>query len=118
MAHLVALNHPGRSPPGVPFNLPALLRVRPSDTACPLKAVNEAGNPSHFKLVAVKREQGQDLVAPSVVHRRQNHYGAIVARARDGWEKSGPEEQAPTWAAIIQPWASPLRSLKSPRPFS
>jgi YD repeat-containing protein len=43
-----------------------------------------------LNLVAVRRTAGQDLIVPSVVHWRQNHYAAILQKQDDGYLVSDP----------------------------
>ena len=43
-----------------------------------------------LNLVAARRTQGQDLIVPSVVHWRQNHYAAILERQGDLYRVNDP----------------------------
>jgi RHS repeat-associated protein len=44
----------------------------------------------HLDLTAVKRTAGQELIVPSVVHWRQNHYAAILERQENLYRVSDP----------------------------
>jgi YD repeat-containing protein len=48
-------------------------------------------------MVAVRRTAGQDLVVPSVVHWRQNHYAAILDRQDDNYLVSDPTFGTEKW---------------------
>jgi ABC-type bacteriocin/lantibiotic exporter with double-glycine peptidase domain len=41
-------------------------------------------------LAPVLRESGDEIIVPSLVHRRQNHYAAIIARHGDRYEVIDP----------------------------
>jgi RHS repeat-associated protein len=59
-------------------------------------------------LVAVRRTAGQDLIVPSVVHWRQNHYAAILKRQGDLYQVSDPTFGNEKWlpAEVINEEAS------------
>ena len=48
-------------------------------------------------LVAVRRTQGQDLIVPSVIHWRQNHYAAILQRQDGNYLVNDPTFGKPRW---------------------
>lgn len=50
-------------------------------------------------MVAVRRTAGQDLVVPSVVHWRQNHYAAILDRQDDNYLVSDPTFGTEKWVS-------------------
>jgi len=59
-------------------------------------------------LVAVRRTEGQELIVPSVVHWRQNHYAAILDRQGDAYLVSDPTFGHQKWltAEVINEEAS------------
>jgi RHS repeat-associated protein len=61
-----------------------------------------------LNLVAVRRTGGQDLMVPSVVHWRQNHYAAILRKQDDSYLVSDPTFGTEKWlpAQIINDEAS------------
>jgi YD repeat-containing protein len=50
-----------------------------------------------LNLVAVRRTAGEDLVVPSVVHWRQNHYAAILQKQDDAYLVSDPTFGKEKW---------------------
>ena len=52
---------------------------------------------NHLNIIAVERESGEDLIVPSVVHWKQNHYAAIVARNGDSYEIVDPTFRIKKW---------------------
>ena len=52
---------------------------------------------NHLNLVAVQRTGGNELVTPSVVHWRQNHYAAIIARRGNSYEVVDPTFRMTKW---------------------
>lgn len=61
-----------------------------------------------LNLVAVRRTTGQDLIVPSVVHWRQNHYAAILRKQDDFYLVSDPTFGKEQWlpAEVINQEAS------------
>ena len=61
-----------------------------------------------LNMVPVRRSQGQDLIVPSVVHWRQNHYAAILEREGDNYLVNDPTFGSEKWmpADIINQEAS------------
>ncbi|HTB84466.1 MAG TPA: RHS repeat-associated core domain-containing protein [Candidatus Sulfotelmatobacter sp.] len=61
-----------------------------------------------LNLVAVRRTAGQDLIVPSVVHWRQNHYAAILEKEDDSYLVSDPTFGNQKWlpAEVINEEAS------------
>ncbi len=61
-----------------------------------------------LNLVAVRRTAGQDLIVPSVVHWRQNHYAAILDQQGDSYLVSDPTFGHQKWlsAEVINEEAS------------
>jgi RHS repeat-associated protein len=55
-----------------------------------LKTLNELSVAYNLGFVAVKREAGAELVVPSVVHWKQNHYAAIVSRSGELYDVLDP----------------------------
>jgi hypothetical protein len=51
-------------------------------------------------LVAVRRVSGDELVVPSVVHWKQNHYAAIVERSGDSYLVKDPTFGRPLWMSL------------------
>jgi RHS repeat-associated protein len=52
---------------------------------------------NHLNLVAVQRTAGDELVTPSVVHWKQNHYAAIVAQRGNFYEVVDPTFRMTRW---------------------
>lgn len=50
-----------------------------------------------LNMVAVRRSQGQDLIVPSVVHWRQNHYAAILEQQGDLYLVNDPTFGGQKW---------------------
>ncbi len=65
-------------------------------------------NQHGLDMVAVRRTKGQDLIVPSVVHWRQNHYAAILAQQDDLYLVSDPTFGRERWmpAEVINQEAS------------
>ena len=61
-----------------------------------------------LNMVAVRRTAGPDLIVPSVVHWRQNHYAAILAKTNDLYQVSDPTFGNKRWmtADVINEEAS------------
>ena len=61
-----------------------------------------------LNLVAVRRTQGQEIIVPSVVHWRQNHYAAILKQQGDSYLVSDPTFEWSKWipAEVINEEAS------------
>lgn len=57
----------------------------------------EIAESNHLGLVAVERPSGDELVVPSVVHWKENHYGAIVAHAGDMFKVQDPTFRLSRW---------------------
>ncbi|MBI4659580.1 MAG: hypothetical protein HY735_12135 [Verrucomicrobia bacterium] len=68
----------------------ALLDVPSPASGFTMKQLAELSRQFQLGLVAVKRERGQDLIVPSVVHWRQNHYGAILRQHGELYEVVDP----------------------------
>ena len=51
-------------------------------------------------MVAVQRVRGQDLIVPSVVHFRVNHYAAITARDGNRYKVEDSALEQPIWMDI------------------
>ena len=52
---------------------------------------------NHLGLVAVERPSGTELVSPSVVHWKENHYAAIVEQKNDKYLVEDPTFQMKRW---------------------
>lgn len=52
---------------------------------------------NHLNMVAVDRPAGRDLVVPSVVHWKQNHYAAIIGNKGDFYEVIDPTFRMNRW---------------------
>jgi hypothetical protein len=83
---LLALNNVARQLYGLDYDFQALLQARPPETAFSLKALAALSRQFRFDLVPVERLEGEEIVVPSVVHWRQNHFAAILSE-RGGWYK-------------------------------
>jgi len=86
------------------------LTLEPTNTA--LQSLVEIGSPVDgfsmsglaeltkqygLDLVAVRRTQGDDLIVPSLIHWRQNHYAAILKREGDTFLINDPTFGKPRW---------------------
>jgi len=71
---------------GLAYDQRALLSVQSPPEGLSLKALADLARDFGLGLVPVARLAGQELVVPSVVHWRENHYGAIIGRAGDLFE--------------------------------
>jgi hypothetical protein len=68
---------------GRAYDAPGLTREPSTKMGFTIEALSQLSERYRLGLVAVKRERGDELVVPSVVHWRQNHYAAIVGQ-KDG----------------------------------
>ena len=75
----------------------ALLEVPSPASGFTMKNLDELSRQFQLGLVAVKRERGEELIVPSVVHWRQNHYGAIVRQEGDFYQVVDPTFEDPQW---------------------
>lgn len=73
-----------------------------------LAALVEMADQHGLNLVAVRRATGQELVVPSVVHWRQNHYASILEQGAAGYLVADPTFGRPKWLplAVINEEAS------------
>jgi YD repeat-containing protein len=62
-----------------------------------LLTLSQLAQERRLGLTAVFRQEGLELVAPSVVHWRLNHYGAIVARRGEFYEVVDPVFERRAW---------------------
>jgi len=75
-----------------------LMRTPAPRTGFSLARLEEMAESNHLGLVAAERPDGQDeLVVPSVVHEKQNHYVAIVARKGNWYKVIDPAFQTGKW---------------------
>ena len=72
------------------YDAKALDREASSPMGFTLKELVDISERLHLGLVAVRRDSGEDLVVPSVVHWQQNHYAAIIAKVGDLYEVVDP----------------------------
>ena len=66
-------------------------------TGISLAALEKLAEKTHLDVVAVRRPKGNELVTPSVVHWKQNHYAAIVARDGNRYRVADPAFRMETW---------------------
>jgi len=66
------------------YDSQALLAVKTGATGLSLKALGELGRQHALGLAAVASGDAGTIIVPSVVHWRQDHYGAIVADLGEG----------------------------------
>ncbi len=72
------------------YDAKALDREASSPMGFTLKELVDISERLHLGLVAVRRDSGEDLVVPSVVHWQQNHYAAIIGKVGDLYEVVDP----------------------------
>ena len=65
-----------------------------------LAALEELAGRQGLDLVAARRKEGAELIVPSVVHWRQNHYGAILEQRGDACLVSDPVLGRPQWLSV------------------
>ena len=75
---------------GIGQNLEALVGLRSPTNGFSMEQLVEIGKQHGLKVVAVHRSQGRDLIVPSVVHWRANHYAAILEKQGDRYLVSDP----------------------------
>ena len=75
---------------GIGQNLGALVSLRSPTNGFSMEQLVEIGNKHGLDVVAVHRSQGQELIVPSVVHWRANHYAAIIDKEGDRYLVSDP----------------------------
>ena len=86
-----------------------LIRTPAPRTGFSLASLEEMAASNHLDLVAAERPAGQDeLVVPSVVHEKQDHYVAVVARKGDWYKVVDPAFRMGKWlkAEVINAEAS------------
>jgi hypothetical protein len=67
-------------------------------TGFSMAALVDLAESNHLDMVAVQRPEGQDnLVVPSIVHWKQNHYAAILSRRGDLYEVADPTFRLHKW---------------------
>ena len=79
----------------LPYDAAALQSVPSPPAGFTMKALDELSGQLKLGLVAVKREQGQELIVPSVIHWRENHYAAIVRQRGDLYQVADPTFEDP-----------------------
>ena len=85
---LLALGEVARGVGADPAVVQALREIRAP--AWSLRHLLDAAEPFELELLAVELPEGTDWVVPSVVHLRQNHYVAIIARDGEVYEVADP----------------------------
>ena len=74
-----------------------LITMHSPDTGFSMSSLLKISEQYHLGLVAVRRVSGDELVVPSVVHWRQNHYAAIVKQSGDLFKVIDPTFGQPKW---------------------
>ncbi len=75
-----------------------LIRIPAPKTGFSLARLEEMARSNHLDMMAAKRPASQDeLVVPSVVHEKQDHYVAIVARKGDLYKVEDPAFRMGRW---------------------
>jgi len=67
------------------------------ETGFSMAALMMFAESNHLNMAAVEREGGDQLVVPSVVHWKQNHYAAIVAQKGDLYKVVDPTFRMSRW---------------------
>jgi RHS repeat-associated protein len=75
---IIALKNTAHALFGNNFDELALLNYRTPEATFTMKALKDVGLKFGFNLVPVARLEGDQIVVPSVIHWKQNHFGAIV----------------------------------------
>lgn len=71
-------------------NVQAIMDARSPTNGFSMEQLWRLGDAHQLGLVAVLRESGNEIVVPSLVHWRQNHYAAVVAKHGDKYEVIDP----------------------------
>jgi RHS repeat-associated protein len=82
---------PGRS------SLEALVDVPSPTNGFTLEKLSQLAEQNGLNLVMVHRPKGAELIVPSVVHWRQNHYAAILQKMDDNYLVSDPTFGTSKW---------------------
>ncbi|HTV42180.1 MAG TPA: RHS repeat-associated core domain-containing protein [Candidatus Sulfotelmatobacter sp.] len=77
--------------------LESLVEVPSPTNGFSMAALLDLAKKYGLNLVAVRRTAGQDLIVPSVVHWRQNHYAAILDKDGDNYLVSDPTFGSEKW---------------------
>jgi RHS repeat-associated protein len=70
------------------------------ETGFSMTKLVELADRAQLGLVPVRRSQGTDLVVPSVIHWRQNHYATIVEQQGDSVRVIDPTFGKPQWLSV------------------
>lgn len=74
------------------------IREQPSPgTGFSMATLQRLAQQNKLDLVAVRRTNGKDLIVPSVVHWKQNHYAAITGRNGDRYRVVDPTFELDKW---------------------
>lgn len=76
-------------------NSVALLEIPSPSAGFTMKKLNEISEQIELGLVAVERQRTEELIVPSVIHWRQNHFGAIVRQQGDFYVVVDPTFEDP-----------------------
>ena len=71
-------------------SLENLVNVPSPSNGFSVAALEDMANKYGLNLVAEKRTKGRDLIVPSIVHWRQNHYAAIIGQTNDQYRVIDP----------------------------
>jgi hypothetical protein len=74
-----------------------LIKQKSPETGFSMAALEALAESNHLGLVAVERTSGTELVAPSVVHWKEDHYAAIVTQRGAMYEVVDPTFQIKHW---------------------
>jgi RHS repeat-associated protein len=97
---LAALDKVAKALQGTNYRSRTILTSRAAGNAHSLKALGQVADQFGLDLVAVARDQGQELVVPSVVHWRQNHYAAIVEQRGSLYLVADPAFDEARWFSV------------------
>ena len=81
-------------------NIPYLAEMPSPQVGFSLSALTALANQAGLNLVAVQRVRGQDLIVPSVVHWRVDHYAAITAVDGNRYKVEDTALEQPIWMDI------------------
>ena len=74
-----------------------LLRIESPATGFSMADLATIWERCGFRLTALRRESGNEIVVPSVVHWKQNHYAAIVRKSGNAYHVIDPTFGDPRW---------------------
>ncbi len=92
-----SLYHVGQILQPTNSSLVSLLRIPSPASGFALSSLVEISKTNGFDMLAVRRPSGQEIVVPSVIHWRQNHYAAVLERRGDYYLVVDPTFGSSRW---------------------